>query len=180
MRKTLTDGFTLIELLVVIIMAGILASIAAPGWLAFINRQRVGAVQDEMLQILQTAQVDAQRTNRDYNVGVTSTIGMADLTVGPETTGLKNSLGGSPVRDKLKLDAVDSNGDSISDFVFNHNGQIEAISTSTSSISLPVVISVTLDGSSVNPKCIVLTTLLGGMVSAEGDSCTTPNYDPVP
>ncbi|MEL7509205.1 MAG: prepilin-type N-terminal cleavage/methylation domain-containing protein, partial [Cyanobacteria bacterium J06554_1] len=40
------QGFTLIELLVVILMAGILASIAAPGWLGYLYKRRVGTTQD--------------------------------------------------------------------------------------------------------------------------------------
>ena len=39
-------GFTLIELLVVIIIIGALSAIAAPSWLAFINRQRVNKVNE--------------------------------------------------------------------------------------------------------------------------------------
>ena len=61
MKKTSTGGFTLIEVLVVVVIVGVLASIAAPGWLAFINRQRANAVRDEILQVLQTAQSDASK-----------------------------------------------------------------------------------------------------------------------
>jgi len=38
------SGFTLIEVLVVVIIVGILGSIAAPGWLSFLERQRANSV----------------------------------------------------------------------------------------------------------------------------------------
>ncbi|MDY6937943.1 MAG: prepilin-type N-terminal cleavage/methylation domain-containing protein [Cyanobacteriota bacterium] len=59
-----TAGFTLAEALVVIIIAGVLAAIAAPGWLTFLDRQRVSAAQDQTLQAMRLAQAKASRENR--------------------------------------------------------------------------------------------------------------------
>ncbi|MGB7712837.1 MAG: prepilin-type N-terminal cleavage/methylation domain-containing protein, partial [Microcoleus sp.] len=39
------EGFSLLEMMIVLII-GILTSIAVPGWLAFINNQRVRTVND--------------------------------------------------------------------------------------------------------------------------------------
>ncbi len=61
-------GFTLIELIVVALMIGVLATIAAPGWLAFTNRQRVNKVNDAVLSALQNAQTEAKRRKLSYSV----------------------------------------------------------------------------------------------------------------
>ncbi|NES19882.1 MAG: type II secretion system protein [Symploca sp. SIO3E6] len=62
------SGFTLIELLVVVIIIGVLSTIAAPSWLAFVNRQRVNKVNDAILSSLQDAQREARRTKSNYSV----------------------------------------------------------------------------------------------------------------
>jgi prepilin-type N-terminal cleavage/methylation domain-containing protein len=61
-------GFTLLEVIVIMLILGILSAIAAPSWLAFINRQRVRTVNDRVLQSLRTAQSEAKRSKRDVKV----------------------------------------------------------------------------------------------------------------
>jgi len=61
-------GFSLLELIVVVLMIAILSAIAAPGWLAFVNRQRVAKVNDQVWSALQEAQREAKRTQLSYSV----------------------------------------------------------------------------------------------------------------
>lgn len=70
-RRALTslvtnEGFTTIEVLVVIVMLGILTAIAAPGWLNFVNNQRVKNASDAALQLMRRAQSRASTENRTW------------------------------------------------------------------------------------------------------------------
>lgn len=63
-RRSATAGFTLAETLVVIVMFGVLTAIAAPSWLAFVNRQRINSAGDAVLQTVRKAQTRASTENR--------------------------------------------------------------------------------------------------------------------
>jgi prepilin-type N-terminal cleavage/methylation domain-containing protein len=65
-----SEGFTLTELLVVIIIAGVLAGIAAPSWLAFVDRQRLTTVRSELVLKIKEAQAKALRTKTLQSVRV--------------------------------------------------------------------------------------------------------------
>jgi prepilin-type N-terminal cleavage/methylation domain-containing protein len=62
------SGFTLLEVIVVVLMVAILSAIAAPGWLAFVNRQRVSKMNDAVFSAIQEAKQEARLTSRSYNV----------------------------------------------------------------------------------------------------------------
>ena len=96
-----TAGFTLIELIAVVVMVGILSAIAAPGWLAFTNRQRVNKANDVVLSALQEAQREAKKKKLDYSVSFKVKDKVAKIAIHPDSTLAKDlpedrwkSLGG--------------------------------------------------------------------------------------
>ncbi|MEG5052744.1 MULTISPECIES: prepilin-type N-terminal cleavage/methylation domain-containing protein [unclassified Microcoleus] len=174
------QGFTLLEVLAIALIVGILSSIAAPSWEAFINRQRVRTVNDRVLQTLRSAQSEAKRTKRDITVTFnptnppTLTINPTDPATNPP---LQTALTTTPPIQTVTFDAggeikpgmitLLTNAPSIT---FNYQGNITSPSIQSRT---PRQIN---DGFTVTvapargggKQCVIVETILGGMRTDEG------------
>jgi len=163
-------GFTLLEVLIIVLIVGIFASIAAPSWLAFINRQRVRTVNDRVFQSLRLAQSEAKRTKRDITITFDTTVEPPKVKFDPPlaTGGSEQKLdaGGEikPGTIALTFNKPDSNPQT-SSLVFNYQGNPS---------TTPFVVTVAPANSKPNSaakQCARVETLIGGMRTAEGTQC---------
>ncbi|MEG4215692.1 prepilin-type N-terminal cleavage/methylation domain-containing protein [Microcoleus sp. Pol14C6] len=164
-------GFTLLEVLVIALIIGILSSIAAPSWLAFINRQRVRTVNDRVFQSLRLAQSEAKRTKREVTVTFSApSVDPPTITFTPPlaTGGSTQTLnaGGEIKPGTIKLV---SNATSIT---FDYLGNVkDQLPLDTSNSRRFVATASTVNGAA--KQCALVETIIGGMRTAEGNDCTT-------
>lgn len=162
-----SEGFTLIELLVVVIIVGVLGSIAAPGWLGYLNRQRVSSVQTELRSILQQAQTQAQQRSASYSVVLGSTAEGPTAALSANGNIAPPVLLGSNTKNIQLATFVDITAAS-SPLEFDYRGGV-------SNDLIPFVIKITADDNAATQKCLIVTNLLGGIVNAKGSACDNPD-----
>ena len=165
-------GFTMIELMIIVLILGIFASIAAPSWLGFINRQRVRTVNDRVFQSLRLAQSEAKRTKRGVTVTFnTPANDSPTITFDPAlaTGGSTQTLnGGGEIKPGTILLA--SNATSIT---FDYQGNVkDGLPLDTSNVRRFVATVTAVNGG--GKQCAIVETLIGGMRTGEGAECTTP------
>jgi prepilin-type N-terminal cleavage/methylation domain-containing protein len=80
-------GFTMAEMIVVLFMIGILSVIAAPGWSAFIKRQRLNQANGAVVSVIQETRLQAKSTKGIYSISfrVNSTTNIPEYIIYPGT-----------------------------------------------------------------------------------------------
>jgi len=184
-------GFTMIEILVVMIMVGVLTAIAAPGWLGFVNNQRLSASQSRVFSTLKDAQSSAKRSNATttFIIGNDPTKGGYVRSGGSQVQYLEQGVKVLSVTKGPVTGAIDTSFVSSSQpltIEFNAQG-LPIRSSDLSNLSVtplplttlanseyPIKIIVSINNSTGAKRCTSITTLLGSMKSGMDKECDNP------
>ena len=178
-RRKPSPGFTLIEVLVVLIIIGVLFAIAAPSWTALMNRQRVGTIREQAVQVIREAQNKARLTRVPQAVVFDNNNN--DGTIAPRAAIVARSL--DLTKDEIDNSAInlatinnwqtlgggDVKGGGIDFFggqlVFDGNGAVDK------QTAIPFVIKVKPRNASPQTyRCAVVQTLLGSIRLTDGEA----------
>ncbi|MCC5634266.1 prepilin-type N-terminal cleavage/methylation domain-containing protein [Nostoc sp. CHAB 5844] len=76
-----SSGFTLLEILVIVLIIGVLAGLALPNWLSFIERSRLNAAQDKVYLAMRQAQRQASKDKLSNQVSFREQDGIVQWSV---------------------------------------------------------------------------------------------------
>ncbi|MEQ9548849.1 MAG: type II secretion system protein [Coleofasciculus sp. G3-WIS-01] len=188
-------GFTLIELIAVILIIGVMSAIAAPGWLAFVNRQRVSKVSDAVFVAMQEAQREAKRTKRGYSVSfktdsdqlkvaVYPTQGTTTLPWQPLNEGLEIKEGQvilcsniDTTANKTGSATCDLSSDAKKRTIeFDYQGNLAKVSGDTPDTDIGVTVAIPQSTGGTQPiqstaRCVIVKTIIGSMVTEQDSTC---------
>lgn len=170
-RRLRRSGFTMLELMVIVAIVAILMGIAAPGWIRFLDTQRLISAQNIVYQGIQQAQAKSQQTHSEWQFSIRDTTGSVEWSVHPKSTFTSVNnwelLGGTSVQidSETTLQAFGS-GRTVR---FDHKGNVVS-RLGRVTLSSPRVKSV--------KRCVYVSTLIGALrqskqqdTSKIGDFC---------
>jgi prepilin-type N-terminal cleavage/methylation domain-containing protein len=147
------QGFTLIEVLITIMVTGILAAIAAPSFLSWLNSKRIDDVAAQLEGAIKEAQKEAIKQSKPCTVNLGTTVSAV-------VTGTSNSCLTTGSRDLSKLGVkILSNNNSGIALSYSGGDTIDFSFKGTTTTDKVIV--VRQADNSGKPRCLIITSGLG-------------------
>lgn len=157
--KSSVAGFTLSELLVVVVIAGVLAAIAAPGWISFQRRQSLNAAREVAVNAMRDAQIQAIQHRQNWQASFRENGDRAEWAVHPAQQSPSQAQWKS-LPEFVAFDAETTlrNVQGVHRVQFNHMGHVNG-QLGRLTFSVP--------GNETVKRCVIVSTLLGTLRSSE-------------
>mgnify|MGYP005851425935 CR=1 FL=1 len=162
--QTQESGFTLLEVLVVVFIVGILAAIAAPGWLAFVNGQRLNVVRDQVVQTLRSAQSKAQVSKQNQTIVFDNSTDPPTIIINPNVENVQEVLGNGEIKANLLTLTAEADGTPNDTVAFDQYGNVNAD-------SVPYQVTIAIASNPNSKKCVIVQTILGAITTKDGNDC---------
>ncbi|MBF2072549.1 MAG: prepilin-type N-terminal cleavage/methylation domain-containing protein [Synechococcales cyanobacterium C42_A2020_086] len=174
-----TAGFTLVEMIVVLIIISVLALIAAPGWLSFMNNRRAEAGREQIFQLLRQAQDQAIRSRQTQVVNFINTTNPPTVQALGTTQELDDGRAERSPDDQpfLGLQVINSSGPCAANaagcVIFDEKGNIKHENNNLGDNDGGIKIVVTSPPEGGSKRCVIVRTLLGALAKGSGeDECS--------
>lgn len=179
-NKQQEAGFTLMEMVVVVVIVAILATIAAPNFLAMLNRQRLSDAQAEAMSAVREAQAKARQEKRPWQACFRDTGTEVRWFVSPvnsqtadvcNTPGVWNNLIGADSK-IIQIDPASSLENGFYRVRFESNGWVDrSMAPADPSQDVRKIIFKIRNQNSGSKRCVYVATLLGAVRTASNNDC---------
>lgn len=159
-------GFTLLEALIVVVIIGLMAAIAAPSLLGFLNQRKINLTQGMLYQALRSTQADATQLRHDRRFSLRERNGRIEWASHPESIPAVQVATWQPLIDGVILADIDNTltkAGGIHYTRFDMYGNLKS-----KAIGEQGTITVTITGQRHTHRCVVVSTVLGAMRKGKG------------
>lgn len=162
-------GFTLIEGLIVVVIAAILAGLALPAWLGFLDQRRVNMAQHLLYQALRSTQFEAAQKRQNQQFSLRERNGRVEWASHPETIAPVQVNHWTPLTDRVVLASEDNTLTSSGGVYYMRFDQWGNTRSQLGRVTLVG------SGNRLTHRCVVVSTLIGAMRQGKGHSRPNDN-----